>query len=352
MTRRLLALVVPVLVAVGCGESSNAGHGRPTELHGDRLSGATGLRLLVSANPPYLLDVDTGRATPVTGLGVRRRGTVIWVRAAGRDAVVSVDRVVASGPPRVDVYVVRHGATAARRIASGSDVQPARGGRSVWLKRFGAAHRCALREVGLAGRRLRERPVSCSASLSDPGAGAVLVQGRAVSDPATGEPILRAGHLWAIAGHRALTFGRPLQPLGLTDLRDGTRRNVRWPSRIGGAQSGPDEAAAGTKQIAVSFADPAYELTAVQVMDVWLLDPGTGRWQQLPAMPADVALKFTSMAWTGDGRLVMVARTPSNDAAAHDVVAVWRPGQKRLAIRSVHLPARDSGSDAFVAWTR
>jgi hypothetical protein len=69
-------------------------------------------------------------------------------------------------------------------------------------------------------------------------------------------------------------------------------------------------------------------------------------------MPADVALKFTSMAWTGDGRLVIVAHTPTRGGAAHAVVAVWRPGQNRLAVRSVQIPARDSGSDAFVAWTR
>jgi hypothetical protein len=182
----------------------------------------------------------------------------------------------------------------------------------------------------------------------------VVVQGRSVSDPATGELILRASRLWAIAGHVALTVGRPLHPLALTDLRDGARRSVPWPSEIGSAQAGADEAAVGpgAQRIAVSFGDPAYELSATQITDVWLLDPGAGRWQQLPAMPAEVALKFTSMAWTGDGRLVMLAHTPTSGAAAHDVVAVWRPGQRRLALRSVHIPARDSGSDTFIAWTR
>jgi hypothetical protein len=45
-------------------------------------------------------------------------------------------------------------------------------------------------------------------------------------------------------------------------------------------------------------------------------------------MPAEVALKFTSMSWTGDGRLGFLART----ADAGDVVAVWRPGQPRIAV--------------------
>ena len=102
----------------------------------------------------------------------------------------------------------------------------------------------------------------------------------------------------------------------------------------------------------MSFSDPAYHLTGTQVTDVWLLDPSAGRWLHLPAMPADVALKFTSMSWTSDGRLVMLAQTPTSGPASHVVIAVWRPGQKSLAVRSVHIPARDSGSDSFLAWVR
>lgn len=77
-------------------------------------------------------------------------------------------------------------------------------------------------------------------------------------------------------------------------------------------------------------------------------EAGAEAWQvtHVPGTPAAVALKFTSMTWTGDGRLVLLAQT-----ANHDVVAVWRPGQKRLAVRSVELPERTSGSDSFVAWS-
>jgi hypothetical protein len=375
MIRRLLVLV-PLLVAVGCGGSSQEGHGaasrhqpqlsapspaaasaaaRPGQLYGVSLTGATGLVLLVSADPPYLLDVDTGHVTPVNGLSVHGPGPVLSVLAVGRDAVVWIDRrPLASGIPNDDIYLVRHGDAIATRIAAGSDVQPAAGGRSVWVTSFIDAHRCTLREINLAGRQLRgPRPVPCSAALTDPGAGALLVQGGSVIDPASGRVLLRTSSLWAIAGHLALTVGEPPHPLTLTDLRTGTRRALRWPSQIGGPPAGADEAAVApsAKLIALSFSDPAYEGTGVQVTDVWLLDPGTGRWQQLPGMPADVALKFTSMSWTSDGRLVMLAQTPTGPAA-HDVIAVWRPGEKSLAIRSVHIPARDSGSDSFVAWVR
>jgi len=372
MVRRLLALVA-VLVAVGCGVSSHAGHGgasrhqsplsapspalagaaaRPGQLDGVRLTGATGLVLLVSADPPYLLDVDTGRVTPVKGLSVHGPGPVLSVLAAGRDAVVWIDRrPPASDVPDDDIYVVRHGDAIATRIAAGSDVQPSAGGRSVWVKSFIDAHHCAVREIDLAGRHLRgPRPVPCSAALIDPGAGALLVEGRSVIDLASGRVLLRTSSLQAIAGTLALTAGEPMHPLSLTDLRAGTRRAVRWPSQIGG----PDEAAVdpGAGLIALSFSDPSYRGTGIQVTDVWLLDPGTGRWQHLPGAPADVALKFTSMSWTSDGRLVMLAQTPTSGPASHDVIAVWRPGQTSLAIRSVHIPARDSGSDSFIAWVR
>jgi len=164
--------------------------------------------------------------------------------------------------------------------------------------------------------------------------------------------LLRTSSLWALAGHLALTAGGPLHPLTLTDLRTGTRRALRWPSQIGGPQAGADQAAVdpSAKLIALSFSDPAYQLTGTQVTDVWLLDPSAGRWQHLPGMPADVALKFTSMSWTSDGRLVMLAQTPTSGAASHVVIAVWRPGQRSLAVRSVHIPARNSGSDSFIAW--
>jgi hypothetical protein len=375
MIRRLLALV-PLLVVVGCGGSSHEGHGgasrhqsqlsapsstvasaaaRPGQLHGVPLTGATGLVLLVSADPPYLLDVDTGRVTPVKGLSVNGPGPVLSVLAVGRDAVVWIDRRLASGIPNDDIYLVRHGDAIATRIAVGSDAQPAAGGRSVWVKSFTDAHHCTLREINLAGRHLRgPRPVPCSAALTDPGAGALLVEGLSVIDPASGRVLLRTSSLWAIAGHLALTVGEPLHPLTLTDLRTGTRRALRWPSPIGGLYTGADEAAVdpSAKLIALSFSDPAYNGDGTQVTDVWLLDPSTGRWQHLPDMPADVALKFTSMSWTSNGRLVMLAQTPVGGPAAHDVIAVWRPGEKSLAVRSVHIPDRDSGSDSFIAWVR
>jgi hypothetical protein len=77
---------------------------------------------------------------------------------------------------------------------------------------------------------------------------------------------------------------------------------------------------------------------------VWVLDTNTGKLTQLPGMPTFVALKSTNMAWTPDGRLVLLAE----ERSGRDVIAVWRPGQQRLALKTVRLPDRStSGSDSF-----
>lgn len=76
---------------------------------------------------------------------------------------------------------------------------------------------------------------------------------------------------------------------------------------------------------------------------MWLLDAKTASLTHLPGMPALVSLKSTSMAWTLDGQLVLLG-----ESGGKDVVALWRPGQRHLAVKTVDLPERrDSGSDSF-----
>lgn len=78
----------------------------------------------------------------------------------------------------------------------------------------------------------------------------------------------------------------------------------------------------------------------------FVLDVDRGTARPVTGLPSDVALKFTSMNWTGDGRLVFLAQT----ADLGNVVAVWRPGQPLIAVRQVELPKRSGGSDSFVVW--
>jgi len=350
--------------ADGTGARSPAARAQspvPGPLHGVPLAGPTGLRLLVSADPPFLLNVDTGTVRPVTGLNTKGNPT-LTVLAVGRDAVLWLDRATRSGGiPRAEIYLVRHGTTKATRIATGWDVAPANSGKAIWLLNFQDAHHCTVSQVGLDGRtRQRARSIQCSThstQLLDTGSGAVLVHGRTVADPATGRTLLHTGSLWALTGERALTSTRPDgpdpsstgpgPPLTLTDLRTGTRWRLPWPSPI----RFTDQAVVQPhgRLIALDFADPAYALTGIQVTDVWLLDPATRHFRHLPDMPAAVHLKFTSMSWARDGPLVMLAQT-GGPSGERNLVAVWKPGQRQIAIRPVRLPERTSGSDTFVIW--
>jgi hypothetical protein len=318
----------------------------PGPLRGVPLPGRTGLKLVVASDPPFLLDVDSGRVGPLAGLHVHGH-PVLTVLAVGADALVWLDRLApARGFPSAELYVVRHGSTVARRIGSGWEVAPAGDGRAVWVKSYAAARRCHLRKLGVDGRLLiAPRALPCSSRLATvPGVGALLGQGSSLVDPETRRTLLRSGGALAIAGRFALGSSGRLRPLTLTNLRDGRRRLLPWPSQI----SHFDDAAVQPHGdlVAVGFADPAFGGGGTQVTDVWLLDPVRGRFSHLPDMPAAVALKFTSMCWTGDGRLVWLAET-----GGRDVVAVWRPGQHRIAVRPARLPARNSGSDSFVVWS-
>lgn len=334
-------------ILAGSSPATIAAPAEPRPLRGVPLTGSTGLRLLVANNPPFLLDVDTGRITHIRGLNVRGNA-VLTVLAVGKDAIVWLSRDPrATKVPHAEIYVVRRGATRARRLATAWEVAPAADGSAVWLKAYEDARHCTLRELALDGsERQSPRPVPCSTELVDaPGAGALLIEGSSIVDPSTGETLLDATRLWAMVGGFAVTTEGSQGPLTLTDLRSGEVWRLRYPSRIGG-QGGTDEAAVkGTQTIALSFSDPAYQLGRTQVTDVWLLDLAARRFRHLPDMPAAVSLKFTSMSWTSDGRLVMLAKTDQRN-----VVAVWRPGQKRIRVRPVRLPARNSGSDAFVVW--
>jgi len=348
---RTVALLTALLVAATAARASGSTSGNdalpssvPRPLHGVTTGGRTGLRLIVADNPPFLLDVDSDRITPIRGLP-SVGDPVLAVSPVGDNTLVWIDHPRRDTTPRGQFYVIRHNSTRAVSLTSGWQAAPSRNGRALWLVRYTGAHHCALSELSLAGRTLRPaEPVACSTQLIDSGGGPILVNGNTATDPATGKAILRGSALWALSDGYALSSNTYHAPLTLTNLQTGSSRRLPWPSRIGGT----DQAAVDprTGLIALDFADPAYGGSGTQVTDMFLLDPRTGHFTHLPDMPAAVHLKATSMAWTNDGRLITLAETGS-ETTPRILVAIWRQGQERLHIRPVDVPTRTSGSDSF-----
>src|SRR5512132_4080774 len=113
---------------VGGATTSTAPPIAPRPLAGAPLTGPTGLELLVSSNPPRLLDIDTGTSRTVAGVpGGRDR--VAWVQPVGRDAVIVSRAVTAVGK----VFWLRRGAATATPVGRADDVVASRDGRGLWL---------------------------------------------------------------------------------------------------------------------------------------------------------------------------------------------------------------------------
>jgi hypothetical protein len=321
----------------------------PRLLAGVPLTGPTGLELLVSGNPPRLLDIDAGTSRTVAGVpGGRDR--VTWVQPIGRDAVIVSQAV----PAASEVSWLRRDAATATPVGRAADVVASRDGRGLWLWDQRDGRRCSLRKVGLDGRQRRPaRRVDCHTQpVADTDLGLLVrAEGPRPDEPLTvlvdrddGRRLASYPVVHAVAGDLVLWGDEELDqgPFTLTDRRTGVDQRIPRPSRVGQAGGGllsPDR-----RLLAVEFADPAWDGGPTQLLDVWLLDLWTRHWRQLPGMPVLAALKATSMAWTGDGRLLLLGSFDRVGGA----LAVWRPGQDRLAVRRLRLPADRAGSDSFV----
>ena len=128
--------------------------------------------------------------------------------------------------------------------------------------------------------------------------------------------------------------------LVLADVATGQRRHLRWPSILGGLDQVLPQAHGSL--VAVGFADPAYP-GPQQAEDLFLLDTRTWRFTHVPGFPAQMDLKFSSMAWTRDNRLVMLIHAEDTTR-----IGVYRPGAAAVALRTVDVPATTGGSDSFV----
>jgi hypothetical protein len=336
---RTAALIVAVAVAAlsaQAASSTSLARG-PAPLRGVPLERGTALRLLVADNPPFVLDVDSGTVTPVAGIPPITRGTLSVVGVGGRSGVV-----IARSQRNATLYGVRGGQARVATLGHGTNTWPAASGDAVWVQSRRGHSPCRLRRVGLDGRVLDAPRAFPCATTNDPAGGSLgLVANRTrVIDPLTGRTVLRTRNgIVAVAGKSVLLRG-PGKQLALLDTATDRERRFRWPSIL----EGLDRPAVDPRGrfIAIAFADPAWQGGGNQAADVWVLDTRTRALTQLPGLPAFVSLKFTDIEWADDGRLVILG-----ESARKAFVAVWRPGRKRLALKTIRLPERNSGSDTF-----
>jgi hypothetical protein len=328
-------------------------------LPGVPLEGASGLRLLVASGPaPVVVDVDTGAVQAVTGLPAGD-GRSVHVEAVGEDAVAVLRRDCRGSGCEPDsvVYLVRHGSTVATRLADATDVEASADGQGVWLLARQDPTRCILGQVGLDGRPRRPpRPAPCDAVLIDELPGGLLVYGTAPGD--------RSGPYSALvtadgafrrlprvvdgvaARDLVLSTVERGRLIDLIDLRSGASHRLSWPSTLEDHVMGLIEGHPDGRVASVAFY-PARS-GPEQTLDVWLLDIAGRGWRRLPDMPLRLGPSKPQLRWTPDGRLVLLAELANEPAA---VVAVWRPGQSRVAARRVQLPDPDRGGGfRFAIW--
>jgi hypothetical protein len=352
-----LVLVAAAVVAARAGLWDQGGQAGARPVPGGPLPGPTGLRLLVAGGPaPVVLDVDSGAVEPVTGLPAGDDRSV-HVERVGEDAVVVSRRDWRERDCDDDstVYLVRHGGTVATRLAAATDVEASRDGRGVWLLGRRDATHCTLGQVGLDGRPRRPaRPASCDFVLIDELPAGLLVYGTppgggpysalVAGDGAVRRlPVVVDG---VAGGNLVLSTLEPGRLIALTDLSSGVGHRLPWPSRLDDHVMGLIEGHPDGRLATVAFY--AARSGVEQTLDVWLLDLATRRWRRLPDMPLRLAPSKPQLQWTADGRLLLLAGLADEPES---VVAVWRPGEPRIAARRVRLPgpARPGGY-RFAIW--
>jgi hypothetical protein len=294
------------------------------------------------APAPFVLDLERGTVQPITGLpAAGERG--VSVHPLGMDALVLSSRLCRRCQPGPGLYLVRHGSRAATRLGRALQAVPSRDGRALWtLSRQGALH-CAIRKLDLDGRPVRaDRRVHCRTGLVAELPAGLLVRSSgpggsdahsALLEPDGGVVRREDSQAQPAVGTLVLT-GSDRRTLRLENVRTRSSHRLRWPS-------GPDY------ELSEVVGQPNGRLAAVEFatysplhrVDLWLLDTRSRRWQHLPGMPRRLVPKITETRWTAGGRLVILSG---------DLLAVWRPGEPRLAAARVR-PSTQPGT-GFVVW--
>ena len=316
--------------------SARSSESRPSSRAAAVDDATAALRLLVADAPaPFVLDVDRGSVERVTGLPADGRRDVS-VLPVGKHALVLSHRSCAGCRWLSSVYLLRHDSTTAAPLAAALQAVPSRDGESVWmLSRLDARH-CTIAKIGLDGRpQRRPRPVRCRAGLVAELPAGLLIEysgplgsdtHNALLTPSGRSVRLRYDEARPVVGNLVLTGADRRTPLLLHNVRTRARVRLRWPSKPD-YSLGEVTGDRNNRLAIVEFAKYSPE----HRLDIWLLDSETGRWQHLPGMPGRLIPKVTDIKWTADGRVVILSS---------DVLAAWRPGETRLAMRRVNRPTQ------------
>jgi hypothetical protein len=367
-----LVAVGAFLLATGGGGTTGAvAISRPPEplprLGGAALVTPTRMFIVASNNgvSPFVVNVDRQTARAVPGLRVPSSYTTPWgprvelLRATAGGAVALVSRQSCQRCVLSQAEFLIGTDGSARRIATlppivvgatGTiEASPALGRPAIWLLRWPRAGPCSLRLV--PGSR-RAVPVPCGGIAAETQAGLWIgtASGEVIVNPLTGRTVVRiavppVGYgaalypLWGTLAfeNSGLLSSTQVGHLGLVNLANGHRQQLAWPSYFGDIIRVVPEPHGPL--VAVDFGSPAYPGPA-QAEDIWILNTTTGTFSHLPDYPAQVDIKASNVVWTNDDRLVIVAH-----GGGRTVLAVWKPGQATLPLRTV--PNR-FGYNAFI----
>ncbi len=215
----------------------------------------------------------------------------------------------------------------------------------IWVLTRPGSGRCTLKLMP-GSRAAVAAP--CGTLGQDTAAGLVIQRGGEVRlvDPWTGRVRARVaigdGGQFDYLGHdMALIGGFSALLHALVNLSTGARTHLRWPSTFRfGYYVIPDPHA---PLVAINFGNPA-DPGPRQASDLWLLNPHTGKFTHLPGYPIFEDLKFSGVAWTADGRLVIAAQ-----GHGHTALALYRPGSTQIQVGRV---PRLSGYMKMIPLTR
>ena len=352
--RTAASLLVFALIAAGLflvvegnsGQPARASSSQPRWLAGAPLHKPTRLRLIVSGNTPQvsIVDVDSGRVSTVRGLGLPHRYSlrgpmiwsltpapggalaVLWRQSCGHCVTLTSFRIGADGLARRTTSVT------VRRNQQATQASGSRTG--IWVLTRLRSRRCMLKLVPGSHAAVAS---PCGTLGADTAAGLVLERGGAVTlvDPWTGRVRERVaigiGGQFDFLGHDMALIGSSLGAsayrLALVNLLTGARTRLRWPSSLHfGYSVTPNPHA---RLVAINFGDPA-DPGPRQASDLWLLDPRAGKFTHIPGYPIFEDLKFSGIAWTADGRLIIAAQGHGRTA-----LAIYRPGNAQLQVGRV-----------------